>query len=51
LKFNLFDDFAAVVGDVDVDVDAGTADPDLAMEAGCETNDFDGGSVRLDPLV
>jgi hypothetical protein len=51
LQLNLFDHLAAVVGDVDVDVDARPTNPDLPMEACCDANDFQGSLTRFDPLV
>jgi hypothetical protein len=51
LKLNLFDLLATVVGNVDIDVDAGSADPDLPVQASRDSNDFDSGIARFQPLI
>lgn len=40
MQLNLLDRLAAIVGDMNVDIYAGTADPNLSMQAGCQSNDF-----------
>jgi hypothetical protein len=51
LKLNLLYLLATVVGNVDIDVDAGSADPDLPMQASRDPNDFDSGIARFQPLI
>lgn len=50
-KFNLSDGLATMVGDMNINVDAGTADPHLSMQTGCNANNFKSVFARLDPLV
>jgi hypothetical protein len=51
LKLNLFNLLATVVGDVDIDVNAGPADPNLPVQASCNPNDFDSSITRFQPLI
>ena len=47
LKFNLLDCFATVIGNVNVDVDTRSADPDLPVQTSRDSDDLDRSIARL----
>jgi hypothetical protein len=51
LKLNLLDCLPAVVGDVHIDIETGTADPDLPMKACGNSNDLNSSVAGPDPFV
>ena len=51
LKLDLLYRLAAIVDDVNIDVEAGSANPDLSMEPCSNPNNFDSGVAGFDPFV
>jgi hypothetical protein len=51
LQLDFLDLLATVVGDVNVNVDTRSADPDLTMQTCSNSDDFDAKVVRFGPLV
>jgi hypothetical protein len=51
LKLNLLDSLTTIVGNVNIDVDARSANPDLPVQASCYSDNFDGSITRFEPLV
>lgn len=51
LKLNPLHRLAAVVGDMDIDVKTGAADPDLSMQTSSDSDNFHRGIAELGPLV
>lgn len=51
LQFDLPNRLAAMVHNVNINVDAGAADPDLPMQTGCDFNDIYGSVTSFDPFV
>lgn len=51
LELDLLDGLATIIGYVNVDIDARSADPDLPVQASCDSDNFDGSIARFQPFV